>query len=214
MRVSKRLAIAGILALIGVGQYVVMGLPAPLAEKLNLPDVPIWTGVLLIGIAVLILIVARPRPAPTPAPPPPHPHDVELLQSYRQTVTPQLIGFLAEHDFRFPFRRDILDPLETIAHEWRGRQFAFRDAALRAELAGIIAVAREFCRLTGERLYTDDSNPVIFQTHIDVDRRHAIHPSTLDAIKAMNELSSRLSEAMDDFERLAQAKIPHSDDVG
>jgi hypothetical protein len=214
MRVSKRLAIAGILAVIGVGQYVVMGLPAPLAEKLNLSDVPIWTGLLLIGIAVLILIVARPRPAPKPAPPPPHPHDVELLQSYRQRVTPQLIGFLAEHDFRFPFRRDILDPLETMAHEWRGSKYKFQDSELQAKLAGIIAVARQFCRLTGERLYSDDSNPVIFQTLIDVDRRHVIHPSTLDAIKAMNELSSRLSEAMDDFEQLARTKIRHADGVG
>src|SRR5688572_17269607 len=92
-RIPKLLVIAGILAIVGVGQYIVVGLFALAGVRVNIPDVPIWAGFLLIGIAAAILVLGRLLPAGTQVAPP-HPHDVHLLRSYRNLVTPQLIAFL------------------------------------------------------------------------------------------------------------------------
>jgi hypothetical protein len=107
-----------------------------------------------------------------------------------------------------PYRRDTLDPLETIAYDWRGAHYEFQDTELQASLSTMIAAAKGLCRKVDERIYPDRGRPGVGTPLTDDDLRRGIQPGTRDAIKQMNELAKGVVAAANELERRARQKMP------
>jgi hypothetical protein len=144
------------------------------------------------------------RPA---APAEPHPHDVELLEKVRRQLSLGLRRFLGQHSFGTPYPLAVLDPLHEMTEDWVGAAYEFHDEVLQASFVNVRTRAAELGRLVLERIYPMDGNSTMGSPKTGVDRAQGIQPSTLDAIRAMDGKASELSDAIDDFDRLARDRV-------
>ncbi len=148
------------------------------------------------------------RAALRPAPPAePHPHDVELLEKVRRQLSLGLRRFLNQHSFGTPYPFAMLDPLHEMNADWVGAAYEFHDEVLQASFVEVRTRAAELGRLVLERVYAMDANPSMGSPKTGVDRAQGIQPGTLDAIRAMDRIASELSDAIDDFDRLARDRV-------
>jgi hypothetical protein len=202
------LIVGGVASINGVIQYIIPPVARLLGIIIVIPDTPTWVSLSLISLGILVLVLSRIIPDPAAGAKKPNPHDVKLLQDYRALITPPLIQFLTDHSFRMPYRRDTLDPLETIAYDWRGAHYEFQDTELQASLSTMIAAAKGLCRKVDERSYPDRGRPGVGTPLTDDDLRRGIQPGTRDAIKQMNELAKGVVAAANELERRARQKMP------
>jgi hypothetical protein len=145
------------------------------------------------------------RVPPTPAEP--HPHDIELLGRVRAQLSEQLRRFLHQHNFGTPFQRAILDPINEMNATWVGANFEFVDPVLQEGFAGVQHASTSFGSLVLERIHGMDRNPNMGWPKTDYDVRHGVQPETLAVIQDLNERATALSNAIDDFERIARTRI-------
>lgn len=136
-----------------------------------------------------------------------HPHDARLLEAFRGLATPASLSCLREHDFGDPVDSAWLEPFEKIAAAWRGADHEFVDTEVQAAFAPVVNGARRLVGLTSVLLFAM-SNPAMRTVKTDEDRRTGRRAqSTQDAANAMNEAATALSKAVDEFLRVARAKI-------
>jgi hypothetical protein len=141
------------------------------------------------------------------APAEPHPHDVELLARVHRQLPQGLRRFLHQHSFGTPYRLATLDTVHEMNGDWVGAAFEFHDPAVQTAFAEVRRVAREFGLLVLERIYATRRNMEIGSPKTDEDLEKGIQPGTLKAIKAMDELATELSAAIDSFDRTARDRI-------
>ncbi|TAN17268.1 MAG: hypothetical protein EPN45_01890 [Rhizobiaceae bacterium] len=141
------------------------------------------------------------------APAEPHPHDLELLARVHRQLPQDLRRFLHQHSFGTPYRLATLDPVHEMNEDWVGAAFEFHDPAVQTAFAEVRRVAREFGLLVLERIHATRRNMEIGSPKTDEDLEKGIQPGTLKAIKAMNELATELSAAIDAFDRTARDRI-------
>ena len=141
------------------------------------------------------------------APAEPHPHDLELLARVHRQLPQDLRRFLHQHSFGTPYRPATLDPVHEMNEDWVGAAFEFHDPAVQTAFAEVRRVAREFGLLVLERIHATRRNMEIGSPKTDEDLEKGIQPGTLKAIKAMNELATELSAAIDAFDRTARDRI-------
>lgn len=136
-----------------------------------------------------------------------HPHDERLLESFRGLATSAVLSYLRDHDFGGPVPSFVVEPFERMGEVWRGADYEFSDVEVQAAFTPVMACARQLADLTMERLYAT-SNPEMRTVKNDEDRRTGRRAQvTLDAAKRLNDAASALSKAIDDFLRVARAKI-------
>lgn len=207
------LIVGGVVSINGIWQYLIPPVAKVLGIGITIPETPIWLSLSLVGLGILLLILQRLVPdwsEGSLATKKPNPHDVKLLAEYRALITPQLIGFLTNHSFRIPYRRDTLDPLEELAYDWRGAHYEFLDLELQQSLAVFIGAARGLCGEIERQIFPEHNNPGVGSPLTDEDRRIGIQQSTRDAIARMNTLAKGVVTTANNFERLARQKIPTS----
>jgi hypothetical protein len=141
------------------------------------------------------------------APTEPHPHDVDLLRRVHRQLPQRLRQFLHQHSFGTPYRLTTLDPVHEMNHDWVGAAFEFHDTVVQAAFAEVRRVARQFGALILERIYATRDNIEVGSPKTDEDRQKGVQPGTLKAIKAMDELATELSAAIDNFDRTARDRI-------
>ncbi|MCK1632649.1 hypothetical protein [Bradyrhizobium sp. 162] len=198
----------GVVSITSMAQYVIPPIAKAFGVVITIPDTPFWLSLALILMGIGVLVLQRIVPEQIEQKPDPNPHDVELLRSYRALMTPDLIAFLTDHIFRLPFRRDILNPLERLADNWRGAHFEFLDEELQRALSAVTGAARGLCNKLDNHIFNDRNNPAIGTPLTDVDLRYGIQDETRDAIRHMNELAKGVVTTANSFERLARLKIP------
>jgi hypothetical protein len=141
------------------------------------------------------------------APAEPHPHDADLLGRVHRQLPQSLRQFLHQHSFGTPYRLATLDPVHEMNRDWVGAAFEFHDPAVQAAFAEVRRVARQFGQLVLERIHATRRNIEIGSPKTDEDLEKGVQPGTQKAIKAMNELATELSAAIDNFDRTARDRI-------
>lgn len=158
--------------------------------------------------ALRVVLATVPEQADSPAPPAqPHPHDVELIGRVRRQLDPSLRLFLSEHDFGGSYEMVRLDPLHEMNTIWTSAAFEFDDAVVQAAFAKVRQAAAALGALIIERIHYIERNPSWGSPKTRVDHEHGIQPGTADVIKQMNGLATTLSEAIDNLDRVARARI-------
>jgi hypothetical protein len=142
-----------------------------------------------------------------PAPAEPHPHDVDLLGRVHHQLPQSLRQFLHQHSFGTPYSLATLDSVHEMNQDWVGGAFEFHDPAVQAAFAEVRRVARQFGGLVLERIHATRPNIEIGSPKTDEDLEKGVRPGTLKAIKAMDELATELSAAIDNFDRTARDRI-------
>jgi hypothetical protein len=198
----------GVLSVTSITQYVIPPVAKAFGVVITIPDTPIWLSLALILLGIAVLVLQRIVPEQTEQRPDANPHDVELLKSYRALMTPELIVFLTDHTFRLPFRRDILNPLERLADNWRGAHFEFLDEDLQRALSDVTGAARGLCNKVDNHIFNDRNNPAIGTPLTDMDMRYGIQEETREAIRHMDALAKGVVTTANTFERLARQKMP------
>lgn len=171
----------------------------------NITQAATWVGfaVMLLGIAMLAYATAWPSANQATA----VQHDKDLLQQYRQLITPAVVRFLTVHSFRHAFRNEKLEPLEILADQWNTAHYEFIDAEVQGALKEARKQALDFSNLAAEKLFTDDQNPKLLTPLTYEDLSHGITTQTRNNIAELNAAARKLAEALNSFERIARKKI-------
>lgn len=204
------LIFGGVLSITSIVQYLIPPVAKLLEVKIAIPETPIWLSLTLVGLGILLLVLSRliPDRSEQVAPAePPNPHDTQLLALYRKLITPQLVRFLTLHSFRDAFRNERIQPLEILADDWNTAHYEFIDAEVQDALEEARQLAREFCNLAGDKLFTDDRNPKLLTPLTYVDLGQGITPQTRANIAELNAAARKAAEAFNSFERIARQKI-------
>ena len=143
----------------------------------------------------------------SPAPLDPHPHDVALLTRVREQLNAPVRLFLRQHDFGVPFLLASVDPLQEMNEEWIGAPYEFHDTELQAAFVPVQQLARELGSLILVHIHAMDGNPRMGTAKTTLDQRQGMQPGTLAAVAKMNDVSTRLTEAIDAFDRIARDRI-------
>lgn len=192
------LAVTGATSLLGwVAQFIGSLFDVPV------PQPPEWASLLVMFSGIGLLVWGNRHPSTTPAA---NPHDEELMRSFRQLITEQVLDFLRNHNFGTPWRRSLLDPLATFAETWRGARYEFQDPDLNAALTAAKNSANDLEELITVGSWPDHHNAQIQTVKTDEDRQRGTQQGTLNKIREMNNGASQLVRTIDDLERLARGK--------
>lgn len=131
-------------------------------------------------------------------------HDRNLLLSFRAKITPGLVLLLREHDFGNPVHRADLDALGEVTYTWKGPAYEFVDAELQAAFEPVMAGIGELARLVATHIYQMGNSPM--GTPKTDEDQHGLTEATKRAIKRMNDAGTALTNAIDDFDRIARKK--------
>lgn len=137
----------------------------------------------------------------------PHPHDVALVDKVRRLFDRRLRILLHRHNFGDRYRRHLLDPLHDMEEDWVGAEYEFEDAKLQASFAELRARVGTFTDLILKHAFAIDRQPDFAWVRTDYDLRHELQESTLAAIRAINSAAREVTFALDEFERVARAKV-------
>ncbi|MDA9549585.1 hypothetical protein ACM43_35055 [Bradyrhizobium sp. CCBAU 45321] len=202
------LIIGGVVSINGIIQYVLSPLAETFGINISIPETPAWLSLTLILLGIFVLVLSRVVPEQAEGVPAASPHDVELLANYRKLVTRELITFLTNHSFRFPYRFEKLAPLERLADDWRGAHYQFLDADLQKALTSVIGSARGLCNKLDTSIFPDRGNPGFGSPLTDIDRQRGIQQNTRETIRHLNALAKGVATTANKFEELARQKLP------
>lgn len=206
-KASILLIIGGIEALTGGIQLLVASVIAAILDKpIAQPQTATWVGFALITLGMIFPAIevwkdwhAKPERA--------HPNDIALLARFRTLTPDHFQEFLRDHDFGNTFRRNNLDPIDVLAHDWKGARYEFVDKEVQMKFAELRQSVFEFLKVAEPRIYPHHMNPEMATTLTDTDRAREISKSTLDAIKTINQRASAVYTAIQEFERVAVLRV-------
>ncbi|MCA1528534.1 hypothetical protein [Bradyrhizobium yuanmingense] len=203
------LIIGGVASINGVLQYIIPPIAKVFGIDISIPETSIWLSLILIILGILLLVLPRIFPEQAVRAPEANPHDVRLLTDYRTLMTRELVTFLANHSFRFPYRFATLAPLERLADDWHGAHYQFLDAELQKALSSVTGAARGLCNKLDVSIFPDHGNPGFGSPLTDVDRQHGIQANTRETIRHLNALAKGVATTANNLEELARRKLPN-----
>jgi hypothetical protein len=137
-----------------------------------------------------------------------HPRDARLLDKFTTLFTSGLRSWLKEHDFSNPVDKRFLDKVEIFAATWFGdAEREFVDPDIEQAFAKAKTAARAFI-VSAVHLRWQDREMVSKTVMSEQEQRGAPwSQETTDMAANLNRLASELCRAIDDFLRVAHAKI-------
>lgn len=209
-RIGVLLVIAGVGELTSIFQNLIAIVFALAKVPVPFADPPPWVGITLIVLGVAALIANRILPdlsVQSNGQVAPNPSDLALLQRFRQHFDEATIRFLREMNFAESFRNSRLDGVYEVAH-WTGVRFEFVDGEVERLFAPVKQLSEELALLIAQETAPHRHN-AIMQTVMPDDYDGWNLPEYIRlAIAKLNDTASRLSNAVEVFERVAKIRIP------
>lgn len=137
----------------------------------------------------------------------PHPHDLALFDQFNETYSAADRHYLGEHDFRMPLDGRRLDGLELVSRVWAGADFEFHDEPMQTAFRHLQRRGSELFDVTGRKLFMSDNNPNVLSPLTDMDRARGVSQETRRGIDEMNAKAAELSDATNNFLRLARDRL-------
>lgn len=148
----------------------------------------------------------RPEPAAES-----HPHDIRLLRRFRKLVPEGVRRFLMEQNFGDVVRRSLMDPLYEIASDWKGAAFEFHDVDVQKAFAQALKLNTDFAEHAVGNLHISRANNGLLTVKTDYDLAHGTQDSTVATAKVLNDKATALSDAVEEFDRIARDRIREAD---
>lgn len=210
---GARIAVAGVAALTSIFQTVAVAVASAVGYQSVLQDAPTWVGMtlLFVGVSTATLGAYWQRAA-TPSSETPNTHDVALLRRFRAEWTEARKDFLRDHNFWGPFPSSALDAVFEVV-SWRGAASEFTDERLQQPFAIVKQRADEFVSIAELRTWPHRVAPNMHTALPDNHNERSPAPETAAAVENLNRAARALVTAVDEFERIARARIPLTPDI-
>jgi len=205
---GARIAVAGVAALTSIFQAVAVAVASAAGYHVVLSDAPAWVGIVLLmaGVPTATLGAYWQRAA-TPSSEAPNTHDVALLRRFRAEFTEARKDFLRDHNFWGSFHSSALDAAFEVA-AWRGAASEFTDERLEQSFAIVKRCADELVSIAELRTGPHRVAPNMHTALPDNHDEWRPAPETVAAVKNLYRAARGLVTAVDEFERIARARIP------
>ena len=138
----------------------------------------------------------------------PHPRDLGLYRTLFETVRHNERLALAEHDMGDVFHKDRFEGLGQIYDSWRGPGYEFVDATLQLHWVALKDKLNAFVGAMTAYTGPLPGNPALFTVKTGQDMQTGTRsPLTLQHTDTLNDLARQAAVGLDDFERLARARL-------
>ena len=137
-----------------------------------------------------------------------HPDDLALLTKLRARFPDHERTFVREHSFGDSFHMRSIEGFVDFDREWTGAAYEFHDKKMQAALTKLKEAAGAFANHLAVSVRPLTGNPAFFTTSTVEDaNRGERSVETYANIKQLNDEARRVSEALDQFERVAKGRL-------
>lgn len=205
-RLGSVIAVAGVSSVVGVFQYFAQAIFRGVGFNVDVPEVPIWVSLLLIFIGIIVVAlaeVALRHENLTQA----TAHDIDLYRKFQDLITNNQLEFLRNHDFGASFRTSEFDRVGNFAETWHGPRFELNDKNIDELFSKVKLAADDFVGVLVVK--TGPLNQVSGRSSVkrDFDNDFDLPEHIQDGIRELNSKAEKLVEAVDEFERVATARL-------
>ena len=162
---------------------------------------PDWAAIGAFSVATGTWLFATLRGAIPPA----HPSDIRLFEEIEGVIGHDERQLLRNHDFLNEFLRDRTRGVNRIYDTWDGPRYQFIDRKVQRRWSKARELIDAFALLTAETT-SPMRGRIEFQT-VRMSRGDDVTDREHQEAKALNELSGKLTKALDDFEALARRQL-------